>query len=276
MRLAMATKRKTPTLKKTEQPEQPIVVAAEEVTVKDMTSSKKPFKFTQLTFILPVSVLLLVILGGGGYYIYTAKQNTKAPVNESETLVEKVGKLIELPQEEAPTLATVSDVTKLRGQEFFSHAQNGDKVLVYQQAKKAILYRPSSNKIVNVGPVALNTTATPAPEVAGAASNAATLTPSPTSAETVKVTLFNGTKTNGLTKRAEKELTDKGVLIEVVARGNAKEDHVKTLVVVLSGTVEQGKAIAEVIGGEIGEFPKGEEKPQADILVILGQDYAER
>ncbi len=269
----MATKRKVSTLKKTEQPEQPIVVA-EEVTVKDMTSGKKSFKFTQLTFILPVIVLLLVIIGGGGYYIYTAKQNTKAPVSESETLVERVGKLIELSQGEEPTLATVSDVTKLKDQQFFSQAQNGDKVLVYQQAKKAILYRPSSNKIVNVGPIAINNTQL-SPVVAGAQVTP-TASASPSIAQPLKIALFNGTKTNGLTRQAEKQLTDKGVLIEVVSRKNAKEDHVKSLIVVLSGTAEQGKAIAEVIGGEIGELPAGEEKPQADILVILGQDYANK
>lgn len=50
--------------------------------------------------------------------------------------------------DETPTIATVSDITKLQGQPFFAKAQNGDKVYVYSNAKKAILYRPSENKII--------------------------------------------------------------------------------------------------------------------------------
>lgn len=47
-----------------------------------------------------------------------------------------------------PTVAIVKDVSKLPHQPFFADAQNGDYVIVYTQAKRAILYRPSSNKIV--------------------------------------------------------------------------------------------------------------------------------
>jgi hypothetical protein len=61
-----------------------------------------------------------------------------------------------LPTDEQPTLATVSDVTKVRDQPFFTHAQNGDQVLVYTQTRKAILYRPSADRIVEVAPLSVN------------------------------------------------------------------------------------------------------------------------
>ncbi|MBI5357887.1 hypothetical protein HZB74_03515 [Candidatus Saccharibacteria bacterium] len=61
--------------------------------------------------------------------------------------------MVEVPQGEEPTIATVQDVSKLQNQAFFKNAQNGDKVLIYSQAKKAILYRPSTDKIIEVGPV---------------------------------------------------------------------------------------------------------------------------
>lgn len=70
-----------------------------------------------------------------------------------ESVVEKVGKLYELPKDETPSLATVNDVSQLKGQPFFDLAENGDRVVVYAKHKFAILYRESKNKIINVGPV---------------------------------------------------------------------------------------------------------------------------
>ncbi len=83
------------------------------------------------------------------------QQNDPAFLKKQETkeLVDKVGMLIILPKDEEPTVATVTDLTKLEGQPFFAKAQVGDKVLIYQQDKKAILYRPSSNQIIELAPL---------------------------------------------------------------------------------------------------------------------------
>ena len=67
---------------------------------------------------------------------------------EIKSLTETIGKFMELPSGEQPTLATVTDRAKLKGQEFFAKAENGDKLLVYPEAGKAILYRPSTGKII--------------------------------------------------------------------------------------------------------------------------------
>lgn len=75
---------------------------------------------------------------------------------ENQKVIDAVGKLITLPTDETPSIATVTDAAKLKSQSFFQNAQNGDKVLIYSQAKKAILYRPSTNKIIEVGAINLN------------------------------------------------------------------------------------------------------------------------
>lgn len=74
----------------------------------------------------------------------------KAIEREIRFLTLKIGRTMELPSGEQPSLATVSDKNKLKGQDFFSRARNGDKLLIYSKARKAILYRPLEGKIIEV------------------------------------------------------------------------------------------------------------------------------
>lgn len=75
---------------------------------------------------------------------------------EAKALAEKVGRLMTLPKDEVPTVSTVSDPSKLASQSFFAKAEIGDKVLIYTQAKIAVLYDPSTDTIINVAPVNSN------------------------------------------------------------------------------------------------------------------------
>jgi hypothetical protein len=102
-------------------------------------------------------VVMLAGVGAAGYFYRQLDQIKKNPnkVSQDETraLIDKVGKLIVLPSNEDPTIATVTDLSKLKEQVFFANAKEGDKVLIYTNAKKAILYNPTDNKIVEVAPV---------------------------------------------------------------------------------------------------------------------------
>ena len=124
--------------------------------------SKPLVLFKYLPWILIVVVLLL-----SGLFVLKQKMKTailkqelielkqnpeKIAEAETNALIEKVGQLIELPNEQ-PTIATVTDLEALKGQAFFEKAQLGDKVLIYTGAKKAFLYRPSTNKVIEVAPV---------------------------------------------------------------------------------------------------------------------------
>lgn len=117
-------------------------------------------------------LLLIIVLAGLGLftkeYLNTKDQleqlkNPKtAGQTEQQILNSEINKLAELPQNETPTLATVSDVSKLQSQAFFKNAQNGDKVLIYAQAKRAVLYRPSTNKVIEITSVNLSNNSQPA------------------------------------------------------------------------------------------------------------------
>ena len=92
-----------------------------------------------LTFFV---VLVLAILSLYFYRQYRAEQ-AQNPAREVEETVAAVSELMELPAGETPTLATVTEREKLTTQTFFKYAENGDKVLIYLQSRRAILYRAS-------------------------------------------------------------------------------------------------------------------------------------
>ena len=108
--------------------------------------------------IIVVLVVIALAGAGTGYYFYsqyeTLKQNPQALTDkENANLVAKLGQLILLPTNEQPTIATVADPSKLTDQPFFANAKTGDRVFIYTNAKKAILYDEAANKIVEVAPI---------------------------------------------------------------------------------------------------------------------------
>jgi len=105
--------------------------------------------------VLPIIALVAIICAVYFYnQVNILKQDPKvADQKEVSDLVAQVGKLLVLPTGEIPTLATVADPEALKDQIFFAKAQKGDKVLIYTQAKKAILYSVLLNKIIDVAPL---------------------------------------------------------------------------------------------------------------------------
>jgi len=111
-------------------------------------------------------ILVVVLAAVGGYFAYKYNQaqkdverlsNPQASAKaQAKELTQEVGQLVQLPTSETPTVATVTDINKLKGQAFFAKAQNGDKVLIYTQAKRAYLYRPSTNKVLEIAPINFN------------------------------------------------------------------------------------------------------------------------
>jgi len=99
------------------------------------------------------SILIVVLLILLFKFLFFNKDNFESEVS---VLVEKVGTHMFLPVGEIPSVATVSEPEKLQGQEFFSQAKKGDKVLIYSNAKKAILYDPNADKIVTIAPIFLD------------------------------------------------------------------------------------------------------------------------
>ena len=119
-------------------------------------------KSVLISFIL----LILVALGGSGagiYYYYqyqTLLSRTNDPNIVVKELISKVGKLIELPSTEQPTVATVTNPDLIKSQSFFAKAKKGDRVILYPNSRLAILYDEAANKIINFGTISVGS-ATP-------------------------------------------------------------------------------------------------------------------
>lgn len=115
-------------------------------------------------------ILSLIAVGGASagiyyYFQYQAlSQKAKDPQSEVKDILAKVGKLIELPTGEEPTVATVQDAERIRTQPFFTKAQNGYRVILFSNAKLAILFDEKANKLINVGAISLSTASAVPPE----------------------------------------------------------------------------------------------------------------
>ncbi|MCX8008576.1 MAG: hypothetical protein N3A54_02635 [Patescibacteria group bacterium] len=253
-----------------------------------------------ITWIIIGVVFAVVGIIGFGMYQYQKvqaelaklKTSTMGPLTEDRQreLIEEVSSRIILPNDEKPTVAVVSDINRLKDQQFFSAGQNGDIVLIYMNAKKAILYRPSEKKVVEVAPVNLNNNQA---TVAGAITQGTVgnqsqrslqeqqnITPSlttglsPTPAP-MKFSLRNGTNFTGLARIFEQQLLAKFPTANVTERGNAaKRDYSSSVIIDLTGQRSSDlQFIASILGISPSSLPAGEQKPVgADFLIIIGAD----
>lgn len=132
-------------------------------------SAPKPARRTAKWITLLIGLVLLGIIAWLGYGYQTTKHQLQAlkqsppsasTTPKSDDLVSAISQLADLPQGETPAIATISDASKLKSRTFFTSAQNGDKVLIYSKAVKAVLYRPSTGKIIEYSTVDLDAPAT--------------------------------------------------------------------------------------------------------------------
>ncbi len=192
------------------------------------------------------------------------------PKQEVIAILDKVGKLIELPTDEEPTVATVTDKEKLKEQKFFSKAENEDKVIIFVKAQKAILYRPSWNKVIEVARI----DTVDQKMTDGQTIDSPVVTPK---IDPVSIAVLNGTSTPGLTNtfiEKTKNISD----IKVASKLNAaRSDYQDSVLVDLSGGKysELVKKITDTLGFDmvVTNMPEGEATPSAKLVIILGSDF---
>lgn len=249
-------------------------------------AKKKGFKKGLLLGLL---MLLLLAAASGGWYMYYRESQTLTDLKknpsklqdltkgEVATLVAKVGAFMQLPRDEQPTVATVADAAALKKVEpFFANSVNGDKVLIFAKAKKAILFRPSTNKIIDVAPINIGPSENAQGGTPSAQSQVAGASTAPVETSKVQgtVELRNGTTIPGLTVAYETTLKSKTPGLTIVGRGDAAtQDFLKSVIIDVKGDKKDKLSdLAKVLGLNLGVMPTGEATPAGDFLIILGAD----
>lgn len=214
---------------------------------------------------LILGLLFLALIAGvavTGYMYYQTRQQLEAlstpqgqqRLSEQEiaAVLSQLGKLTLLP-DESPVVATIIDADFLATQSaFYQQSQNGDKLVIFPQAKKAFVFSPERNIIVNSGPLITDQ-----------------------SAQSLKVEVRNGSSTPGLGERVKTELEANGATVTTVS--NSVGDYVETQVIGINEQVNPQvlNAIATYFKGRVSEnIPAGETDSEADVLLIVGESAA--
>jgi len=184
---------------------------------------------------------------------------------ETKEILAKIGRHLMLPVGEEPVVAIIKDKELLvKEQTFYLDAQNGDYLVVYPKAAKALIYSPKRDMLVNVGPIiGPKTTPEITPE-------ALTNQPVP-----LKVEIRNGTSKSGLANTIKQRLETNALFKVTEAIDAGKKDYEKTMIVDTGKTNNKDavKQLSGILGAQITEkLPAGEKETSADVLVILGKD----
>ncbi len=129
-----------------------------------------------------LALLIIIVIAVLGYAIFNKfNPSIKTPEGqlsdkEINSLVKKVSKLINVP-EEIPVIATIIKADQLIAeQKFYVGSKDGDYLMVFPTAQKAIIYREKEDRLINVGPIIVDQPATTTKPIVDEAENVSTST----------------------------------------------------------------------------------------------------
>lgn len=182
---------------------------------------------------------IVVVVAGGLFVLFRPGQQ---PLTHDEIVI-RVNKELSIQGDGNPVVLTVEDKNKAT-QPFLQQAENGDKVLLYYKAKKAILYRPSEKRIVHQG----------------------AYTP-----PDAKVFIRKGTDDEQTVTTVKDKLSTVEDISLVSEDISPKKDYKDIFIVHVTDRYDDKvQELSETLDAEVIRLPAGETFPDADILVIVG------
>lgn len=237
---------------------------------------------------ITISVLLVVLILGGGLFVWRARVQGAFPRfgagrggnnADSSAVIARISKHVALPTGETPLVGTVTNAAALRSdQDFFAAVENGDVVVLYQKYQRAILYRPSRDILVNMGPIVLPPPVTDRGNAAVATAKPSVppaQQPSPSVvAGPLKLDIRNGSKTGGIAAQLGKSLGAQANLYQVISVAPAARTTYRGTTLVILPGVDSARVeeLKKKLGNPaiVNELPAGENKTTADCVIILG------
>ena len=243
------------------------------------SSDRKFIKKTPLKIFSLTAIIGIIGFAGWSFYNYqkakekvvklsTIEGQQELAEQSLENLLNRIKSHMILPEDEEPTVATITSVeTLIQEQPFFKGAQNGDKVIVYVGAKKAIIYSPGRNVIVNVGAV----------YVEANEEDSQLLTEElEKESDKLDIEIRNGTKIAGLAQTISSKLETTSGEYNIVDVTDASSKEISQTLVIDLGKTDNKDLVASVgsvLGAETTDrLPEGEKESSAEVLVIIGED----
>lgn len=201
-----------------------------------------------------LSAITCVILQQTGYVdvlkmAYQIKQQQQLSA-EDKVVLEQLKKIILLPEDVTPTMAVVTDIEALKKAQpgFFTNAKNGDRLIIYPD--KAIIFDANANKIIQVGPVQFNQTAS------------------------LTFAIYNGTNDGKAVENYQKKLLAAVKNAQVISTGNAVGVYDNTMLIDISGKNKDiYQNLADTLGATVSGLPLKEKAPTGvDFLIIVGKN----
>ncbi len=103
----------------------------------------------RMGIIILVLLLLAAISASAWLFIKYREAIEANPKTDEQRTIQQVADIIEAPDEQ-PSVVTVLDASKLANKDLAERARDDDKLLVYAEHKRVVIFRPSSGKIVDM------------------------------------------------------------------------------------------------------------------------------
>jgi len=121
--------------------------------IKKKIDKRKIFKIAAIIIAAVLVLLLIWVIAVTVKNISHSKNTSPIEKSGEESAVSRAAKHLLLPEEKPVIIEIKNSADLIKEQAFYAGAQDGDILLIYSAAKKAVIYSPARDIIVNVGPI---------------------------------------------------------------------------------------------------------------------------